>query len=199
MKDKFWEHFKTVTYHRHLVRQGCFKVGLYRQGLLHDLSKYSPTEFLVGAKYFQGNRSPNNAEREATGCSRSWLHHKGRNKHHFEYWIDYTLDKDELLGGMKMPVQYVVEMFIDRIAACRTYQKENYTDASPWEYHKRSKRVRRLLHEESLALLEKLLKMLAKEGEDATFAYIRKLLRRERRRRLREKWERWRKCLGREQ
>ena len=67
MREKFWEHFKTVTYHRHLVRQGCFKVGLYRQGLLHDLSKYSPTEFLVGAKYYQGNRSPNNAEREATG------------------------------------------------------------------------------------------------------------------------------------
>ena len=71
MREKFWEHFKTVTYHRHLVRQGCFKVGLYRQGLLHDLSKYSPTEFLVGAKYYQGNRSPNNAEREATGLSRS--------------------------------------------------------------------------------------------------------------------------------
>ncbi len=71
MREKFWEHFKTVTYHRHLVRQGCFKVGLYRQGLLHDLSKYSPTEFLVGAKYYQGNRSPNNAEREATvpGCT----------------------------------------------------------------------------------------------------------------------------------
>ena len=190
MREKFWEHFKTVTYHRHLVRQGCFKVGLYRQGLLHDLSKYSPTEFLVGAKYYQGNRSPNNAEREATGLSRSWLHHKGRNKHHFEYWIDYTLDRDELLGGMKMPVPY-------RIAACRTYQKEKYTDASPWEYHKRSIRVGKLLHEDSRMLLERLLKMLAVEGEEATFAYIRKLLRRERRREFREKLRLCRNCMER--
>ena len=62
----------------------CFKIGLYKQGLTHDLSKYSPTEFLVGYKYYQGNRSPNNAEREETGVSKAWLHHKGRNRHHFE-------------------------------------------------------------------------------------------------------------------
>ena len=89
---KAWEHFKTITRHKIYVMKGCFRVGLYRQGLLHDLSKYSPTEFLVGCKYYQGgSRSPNNGEREATGVSLAWLHHKGRNKHHFEYWIDYGL------------------------------------------------------------------------------------------------------------
>ena len=73
---KAWQHFKTITHHRHLVRKECFRVGLYWQGLTHDLSKYSPTEFLVGAKYYQGTRSPNNAEREAIGYSTAWLHHK---------------------------------------------------------------------------------------------------------------------------
>ena len=86
-----WGHFKTITSHKFLVMKYCFKVGLYKQGFLHDLSKYSPTEFMVGAKYYQGTRSPNNAEREATGVSTSWLHHKGRNKHHFEYWVDYGI------------------------------------------------------------------------------------------------------------
>lgn len=81
-------HFKTITYHKYLVMKGCFAVGLYRQGLLHDMSKYSPTEFLVGAIYYQGDRSPNNAEREYRGYSSSWLHHKGRNKHHYEYWVE---------------------------------------------------------------------------------------------------------------
>ena len=81
-------HLKTITKHHNLVMGYCFRAGLYQQGLLHDLSKLSPEEFLVGAKYYQGTRSPNNAEREATGVSRAWLHHKGRNKHHFEYWID---------------------------------------------------------------------------------------------------------------
>ena len=87
---KWIEHFQTITQHKLTVMQYCFAVGLYRQAILHDLSKYSPTEFLIGAKYYQGNRSPNNAEREAKGYSSAWLHHKGRNKHHFEYWLDYS-------------------------------------------------------------------------------------------------------------
>ena len=95
---KIWKHFKTITYHKYLVMQGCFKVGLYWQGIFHDMSKYSPSEFWVGAKYYQGNRSPNNAEREAIGYSSSWLHHKGRNKHHYEYWIDYSTK--DIAGGM---------------------------------------------------------------------------------------------------
>ena len=75
--NKAWEHFKTITHHKLLVMDGCFRVGLFKQGLLHDLSKYTPTEFLVGAKYYQGDRSPNNAEREDIGYSSAWLHHKG--------------------------------------------------------------------------------------------------------------------------
>ena len=88
--NKAWEHFKTVMLHKRLVMEGCFKVGLYRQGLLHDMSKFGPTEFLVGARYWQGDRSPNNAEREAIGYSSSWLHHKGRISHNYEKWNDYT-------------------------------------------------------------------------------------------------------------
>lgn len=192
MKAK--EHFQTITYHRRLVRQGCFRVGLYWQGLTHDLSKYSPTEFLVGAKYFQGDRSPNNAEKEEKGYSSSWLHHKGRNKHHFEYWIDYSMpNSDEpLLIGMKMPLRYVVEMFMDRIAACKVYQKESYTDASPWLYHQKGKRVQAVMHPESLALLNHLLRMLAEEGEEKTFAYTKRLVQRDRR-------SRWKKRLGKKQ
>ena len=83
------------------------------------MSKYSWTEFRVGCRYYQGTRSPNNAEREEKGYSSAWLHHKGRNKHHYEYWIDYSLEGPNLLAGMKMPVRYVVEMFLDRIAASK--------------------------------------------------------------------------------
>lgn len=183
------EHFQTITYHRKLVREGCFRVGLYWQGLTHDLSKYSPTEFLVGAKYFQGNRSPNNAEKEAKGYSSSWLHHKGRNKHHFEYWIDYTMPgaSEKLLVGMKMPVRYVVEMCMDRIAACKVYQKEAYTDESPWKYHMKSKRVQEVMHPESLALLNYLLQMLAEQGEEKTFAYIKRILKKDRKERFQKR------------
>jgi hypothetical protein len=168
-----FEHFKTITHHRHLVMKNCFKVGLYKQGLMHDLSKYSPVEFSVGAKYYQGTRSPNNAEREATGLSLAWLHHKGRNKHHFEYWIDYSLDKNEGMVGMKMPEKYVVEMVMDRIAACMVYMGDDYTDRSPLEYYEKGK-GRYLMHPETMELLERLLTMLADKGEAYTFDYIRK-------------------------
>ncbi len=170
---KAWDHFKTITHHRHLVMKGCFAVGLYKQGLLHDLSKYQPVEFFVGCKYFQGDRSPNNAEREATGVSMAWLHHKGRNKHHFEYWIDYGVDSDVGIVGMKMPVNYVVEMFMDRVAASKNYQKEKYTDRHPLEYYERG-RHKYIIHPETDALLKELLVMLAEKGEAETFAYIRR-------------------------
>lgn len=168
-----WKHFCTITHHRWLVMKGCFRVGLYKQGLLHDLSKYSPVEFRVGAKYYQGNRSPNNAERQDKGYSSAWLHHKGRNKHHMEYWIDYAMPPEKGLAGMKMPEKYVVEMFMDRVAASKVYQKEKYTDRSALDYYNHGK-DHHVIHPESAALLETMLVMLAEKGEDETFAYIRK-------------------------
>ena len=171
---KALQHFKTITYHRFLVMKGCFRVGLYWQGLTHDLSKYMPSEFLVGAKYFQGTRSPNNAEREAKGYSSAWLHHKGRNKHHYEYWIDYSMKDIE--GGMHpapMPVRYVIEMFMDRVAASKVYNKAGYKDSDPLTYY-RSGKNQDLLHPKTQKQLVILLRMLAERGEDETFDYIRK-------------------------
>ena len=99
-----WLHFKTITKHKLMVMHYCFRIGLYKQGLFHDLSKYTPSEFLVGCKYYQGNRSPNNAEREDTGVSTAWLHHKGRNKHHYEHWVDYSInDPEHVIMGRKCP------------------------------------------------------------------------------------------------
>lgn len=169
---KWLSHLKTINHHKWLVLKSCFRVGLYRQGLTHDLSKYSPTEFLVGARYYQGSRSPNNREREVKGYSAAWLHHKGRNKHHLEYWIDYGLNEGTGLCGMEMPVRYVVEMFCDRIAASKTYLRGAYTECDPYDYYMRS-RTHYLLHPNTRALLEQLLAMLKDKGEDATFAYIR--------------------------
>lgn len=171
---KAWEHFKTITYHKWLVLKGCFAVGLYRQGLLHDMSKYSPTEFLVGARYYQGDRSPNNAEREVLGYSTAWLHHKGRNKHHYEYWIDYSLKGGP--GGMApapMPRRYIAEMIMDRIAACKVYLGKAYTDASPLAYYQKG-RDPAPMHEFTKKHLEMLLQMLAEKGEKETFTYIKR-------------------------
>jgi len=171
---KIWKHFKTITWHRLLVCKECFGVGLYRQGLCHDLSKYSPSEFIVGAKYFQGDRSPNNAERENIGYSSAWLHHKGRNKHHYEYWIDYSLRS--VPGGMApapMPMRYIIEMLMDRVAACKVYNKGHYTSKDPWEYYLGGREVMQL-HAKTKAVLELLLYMLMVSGEKETYRFAKK-------------------------
>ncbi|MBR1392348.1 MAG: catalase [Ruminococcus sp.] len=168
-----WSHFKTITQHRHAVIRNCRRAGILFQGLFHDLSKYSPSEFIPGAMHYQGTRSPNEGERDEYGFSYAWMHHKGRNKHHFEYWTDYD-PKTRLMSPVKMPLKYVKEMFCDRVAAGKIYNGDKYTDADPLAYFMKGKPTRKI-HPETSALLEKLLRMLAEKGEDYTFAYIRRL------------------------
>ena len=168
---KFWKHFSTITKHKWLVLCGCFRVGLYWQGITHDLSKYSPTEFLVGARYYQGIRSPNAAEREDKGYSEAWIHHKGRNPHHYEYWTDLSM-ATRTYEPVPMPRKYFVEMIMDRRAACMTYQGKNYRDDSALIYFDKSlEKV--LMHEETRRQLTCVLTMLAEKGEKETFRYLR--------------------------
>lgn len=168
---KFINHFKTITAHRHKVIYHCKKAGILWQGLRHDLSKYSPSEFSVGAKYYQGNRSPNEIERELYGYSPAWMHHKGRNKHHFEYWNDYNPKEDKVVP-VKMPINYLKEMFCDRVAASKIYQGDNYNDSHPIEYFRKG-RYKMFINEETADTLEKWLLMLSEKGEEETFRYIR--------------------------
>ena len=140
IKENFKGHLSTINHHKMEVMRLCFKVGLYKQGLMHDLSKYSPKEFISGVVFYTGDKSPNTTERRVTGKSEAWLHHKGRNRHHFEYWIDYGQEPGSAMQGTKMPVKYVVEMFCDRVAACKTYYKENYNDSMPFEYFNKNRK-----------------------------------------------------------
>ena len=168
---KPWQHFKTITKHKFLVMDGCFRVGLYRQGLTHDLSKYSPSEFWVGARYYQGDRSPNAAERAEKGYSEAWMHHKGRNRHHYEYWTDMSRATGRY-ESIPMPRKYLVEMVMDRRAACLVYEGKAYTPASPLNYLQRS-HEKTLIHPQTLRELTYILTMLRDEGEKATFRYLR--------------------------
>ncbi len=164
------KHFNTITKHRHRVISHCFKAGIGFQGLFHDLSKYQPIEFMSGAKYYQGMRSPNEREREIFGYSKAWLHHKGRNRHHFEYWTDYN-PKTKVNEPVKMPYNYLAEMFCDRVAASKIYGGKNYKDSDPLNYFLKAK-ARRIIHADTSNELEELLTMLAEKGEKETFSYL---------------------------
>lgn len=168
------KHFKTITKHRHKVIIHCAKAGIFWQGLRHDLSKYSPSEFIVGAKYYQGTRSPNEIERELYGYSVAWMHHKGRNRHHYEYWNDYNPISKQI-ENVEMPIKYVVEMFCDRVAASKVYNGKNYTDAHPYNYFLKIKGKGRM-HPNTEKILNRLLEMLRDKGEEETFDYIKNTL-----------------------
>ena len=168
------KHFVTITRHRHYVIRHCWHCGILWQGLRHDLSKYSPTEFLEGIRYYRPDRSPNMGAREDKGYSRAWLHHQGRNKHHFEYWVDYSM-KTKRKEPVPMPVRFVVEMFCDRVAASKIYFDKDYDDGKPYAYFNKA-RKRRYMHPTTSAQLEKLLVMLKDRGEQATFSYIRNVV-----------------------
>ena len=172
-----WKHFCTITKHRWAVRKGCFAVGLYWQGLTHDLSKYSPTEFLRGIQYYQGTRSPNSREREIIGYSMAWMHHKGRNKHHFEYWTDLNI-QTRCYAPVQMPRKYLTEMCMDRIAACKIYHGKDYQDGDALEYLMRSLEIRDLsmMHPETKKQLIYILTMLRDKGEKETFRFIREVV-----------------------
>ena len=150
----------------------CFKCGIYWQGLTHDLSKYSPTEFFPGAKYYEGFRSPTIQERIDKGYSVAWMHHKGRNRHHYEYWIDIN-PQTKKYEPVEMPTKYLIEMFCDRMAASKVYLKDKYTDSSPLSYLLEREKDAKMnpITEQKITYL---LTYLSENGEKKTFSLIRK-------------------------
>lgn len=168
-------HFKTITKHRHAVIRHCFRAGIGFQGLFHDLSKYSYIEFSNGAKYYQGTRSPNEKERELFGFSYAWLHHKGRNKHHFEYWVDVN-PITKYYEPVPMPVNYLIEMFCDRIAASKIYKGKEYNDGSAYDYYINGK-AKFHMHPHTAKELERLLILLKDSGEDVAFGETKRMIR----------------------
>ena len=170
---RIFGHFLTITKHRHEVVRLCFRAGIGFQGLFHDLSKYSPTEFIPGVRLYTGKESPNNGERRSCGYSLAWMHHKGRNKHHFEYWYDYDMVTKKIVP-VDMPDRYIKEMCCDRIAASKVYNKENYTTKSPLNYLQKST-AREKMTETTYRKLLYLLTMLAEKGEKETLKRMRQM------------------------
>ena len=172
--NRFFGHLRVVTKHKWQVFKNCCRLGMPIRGILHDTSKFSPIEFFNSVKYFSdGKRSPTVGERIKKGYSAAWLHHKGRNKHHFEYWTELNWRGTDLYK-CRMPLKYVKEMFCDRVAATKTYLKDKYTQRAPLEYYW-AKGDGCFMHENTARMIEKMLLLLAIYGEKEAFALVRKI------------------------
>jgi hypothetical protein len=161
MIGKAIKHFHTINKHRFLVFRLCLKCGIGWQGLLHDLSKYSPTEFFEAVKYYTGDKSPNANCIKQNGYSLAWLHHKGRNKHHHEYWYDYyAIDKTPII-----PYKYVAEMICDNLAAGIIYNGKNWTPNIQYEYWLKRK-DKYMINKHVVDMILEVLRQVGEEGID---------------------------------
>lgn len=161
-------HLKLVRKHRKFVRKYCFKMGLCWQGLTHDLSKYSLTELSI-CKYYNGKKSPHQAAREELGYSPSWIHHYHVNKHHFQYWWDE--DEDGKIIPMKMPYKYVIESFCDMLAASKAYNPDTWKPQLLLDYWEQKCVGKRIMHEQSTALIDYLIRQFVLDGEENFFEW----------------------------
>ena len=158
---KFFKHLNVVNRHRFKVFCLCCKAGQVWRGLVHDLSKYSPEEFFEGVKYYEGTHSPIRNCKIENGYSRAWLHHKGRNKHHYEYWYDYTANIETPI----IPYKYFVEMVCDSLAAGIIYQGKNWTEDYQLSYWLRG-REKAKIHPKMDKLLTRVYTDVSKKGLD---------------------------------
>lgn len=131
------KHFILITKHRFVVFKLCCKAGIPFRGIVHDLSKYSITEFKESIKYYNGNHSPIIEAKKDKGYSEAWLHHKGRNKHHPEYWYDFNAPCKTPI----MPYKYTAEMLCDKLAAGIIYQGNAWTNDYQLKYWMKEKEI----------------------------------------------------------
>ena len=153
------KHICLVTRHRWHVFVLCCKIGLPVRGLLHDLSKFSPTEFWESIKYYNGKRSPIVVCKEKNGYSKAWLHHKGRNKHHSDYWVDVSL----LPYVPVMPYKYTAEMICDRLSAGMTYKGKEFCKEYPLEYWNKE-RNKLIINENVANMLTEVFTQISEKG-----------------------------------
>lgn len=171
--NKFFGHLNTIHKHRKAVRKLCFKCGLYWQGITHDLSKYSAVEFINGVKFFTGKASPHYGERKANGFSIAWIHHHNRNPHHCEYWVDIMPNGQS--EPIPMPLKYLAEMLCDRVAASKTYLKDEFNDRAPLDYYL-SHIDENKFHPDTRKKLEYYLYFMAEHGMDKMFEILKEEL-----------------------
>ena len=174
---KLFKHLHTVNKHRWYVFLYSIKAGIPFRGFLHDLSKYSFIEFFESVKYFDGHKSPIHLAKQDKGYSNAWLHHKGRNKHHLEYWEDIT-KKDGHHYGVFMPYKYLVESICDRLAAGKAYNGKNFNYKQPLEYWNNIEKNSPIKkHKGVIEFTDIVLEKIAKDGIDESLKpkYLKKL------------------------
>lgn len=156
-------HFKTICKHKYWVFHYCRMVGIPWRGIVHDLSKFSPTEFCESVKYYTGTSSPIDECKKDIGYSNAWLHHRGRNPHHYEYWTD---NYDNGTISLDMPFKYTIEMVCDYLGAARAYMGDNFNYENEYKWWEKKKVSAKAMHPYTVYFIDTILSHLKKYPDD---------------------------------
>lgn len=146
---KYLRYLSYVLRHKWFVLIECCRLGIIWRGIVHDLSKFRPSEFFPYAEHFFGQGIGISTGRDKTGYYNSaevgktvfqiaWLHHQHRNPHHWQYWVQVP-DARGFPTYFEMPDTYRKEMLADWRGAGRAQGKGD--DVVEW-YTKNKDRMR---------------------------------------------------------
>jgi hypothetical protein len=120
---KYWAYFKYAMRHKWYVFLECWKLGIPWLGIIHDMSKFYPSEWMPYMRhFFNSDGSLRPKTRDKTGYYKptdtgdddfdgAWFLHQKRNKHHWQWWI--LPEDSEGLKTIPMPERYMKEMLAD--------------------------------------------------------------------------------------
>ena len=163
----FWQrlfgHIWMILRHKYWVFHYACLAGIPWQGFMHDWSKFSRMEFVESVRYYNGIGSPIWLCKVLNhGMSYAWIHHHGRNLHHYEAWQD---DFDHGAHPVDMPYRYAVEMLCDFLAAGRAYGRDQFTFASEYAWWQRKKQNGVAMTEHMQQFVEAVLSRLAQQED----------------------------------
>lgn len=155
-----------VLKHKYYVFIECCKLGIPFRGIIHDMSKFRPSEYKYYALYFFNKKLPEwdyakrvfpsfpykyTKEGVKEGFDIAWLHHHRRNKHHWQYWLEVSVDNNDIINvvPIEMPLKVAKEMLADWRGAGRSITGKDDT----FDYYMKN-RNKIILHDNTRKWIE---------------------------------------------
>ncbi len=117
---KYIKFLWSLLRHKWFVLVGGLRCGApIIQLVLHDWSKFLPSEFIAYSQNFYGGESPND-HKHTNDFDVAWNFHQKRNRHHWQRWVLLNGDEPQI-NPLPMPERYVREMIADWLGASMAY------------------------------------------------------------------------------
>lgn len=126
---------KAILIHKYYFFRAARYLGLpLWRILIHDISKFTPVEFINYSQWKYGVQ-------DKAGWARAWMHHMHHGKHHPEHWVvSWSGDPDfysgvgkdiaDYINVLPMPEIYVKEMVADWMATSK--ERTGSYDIATW-------------------------------------------------------------------